>query len=730
MIRIRQICLIIALLGSLLTQQVFAAAPERPLLSANQIRYDQNNEVAIANGNVELVQGQRIIRADYMTYNQKTDVVTAQGNVTVVEPDGNVIFANRAELTGDMKRGFVDQVGMLMPDNSRFAAQEGEKLAGRYTIMRNTTYSPCDLCKEDRMKPPIWQMRASKVTHDDKEKMIIYRDAFMEVGGIPVLYTPYFSHPDPSVKRKSGFLSPTAGRTQNLQQFVTVPYYYVFDQDLDATIAPTYSGKDGLQLAGQYRQRFERGRAQFDGSVVRADRITDQNKFESDQLRGHLFGDIVYNINNKWRTGADIAFTSDKSYLYRYRIPTKDVLTNRGYVERFSGRDYAGLDVYYFQDLRPGDRPTEPVVAPNINLNMIGEPGKTLGGRWELNGSVVALSRDKDVTPVTRRGPDSRRASVEAGWERNLTSDLGLVTTVSGNVRMDAFWATRLTDPNNTASVFRNVYSLRTLPQGEITFRYPFGRQSGSWQQIIEPIVSFTAAPRLRDYPRIANEDSIDVEFDDTSLFNKNRFTGYDRLEGGSRVTYGLRGGAYSDNGKRIDVMFGQSYRFNRDTLFPKESGLQDKRSDYVGRVELQPASWLQASYGFRLDAKSFSPRRSEIRGSLGQPWLRTYGNFISTDKQDTTSGKITVSEITYGATSQLYKYYSISASQKRSLKPQSEPRNTWVSLAYTDECITASLNFSQDETSRTDVSSGSSFFFNVLFKNLGGFKTDAVSAN
>ncbi|MBI1272661.1 MAG: LPS assembly protein LptD [Alphaproteobacteria bacterium] len=732
MFRIRILKITLPMLALLLCHGTLAApqAEGRPLLSAESIRYDQDQKIAIAIGKVELVHDKRVIRAQRMTYNQLTDVVTADGNVTVIEPDGNVIFADHAEITGDMKRGFVSQIGMVFTDNSRFAALEAEKVADRYTILRHATYSPCNLCKEDRTKPPLWQMRAARVTHDDKEKRIIYRDAFMEIGGVPVMYTPYFSHPDPSVKRKSGFLTPNAGHDQNIGNFGRVPYYFYFTPDQDFTVSPTISQKDGFQFAGQYRERLERGKLDFTGSFVNADRTTDEGVFQQDQWRGHLFGNAVYNVDRRWRLGADIAFTSDKSYLYRYNIPTKDVLKNRGYIERFSGRHYAALDVYYFQDIRPGIRATEPVVAPNVSINMVGEPGKTLGGRWAFNGNMVALTRSRGVNATTGAGPDSRRVSAEGGWERTAISKIGLVTTLSGSVRFDTFWADKLTDPNNPANKFDDAYTFRAFPQANLVFRYPFGRRGEFWEQIVEPIVAVTSSPRLRNYPRIANEDSIDVEFDETSLFDKNRFTGVDLLEGGHRVTYGARAGFYSDSGKRVDVMFGQSYRFNQDPLFPTESGLRGHRSDYVGRIELQPASWLQASYGFRLDAETFTPRRSEVRGYIGPEWFRASGDFLSADTQDTTSGRVTVSELTAGFSSHLFDYWNFSVYQKRAIKPQAGLRNTGATIAYIDECLTAALSFSQDETSRPDLNPGTAIVLSVLFKNLGGFTTDALSTN
>jgi len=700
------------------------------LLTADRMSYNDTNTLAIAAGNVEIAQGDRVLHADKVTYNKTQDLVTAEGNVSVAEPDGNVYFADRAELSGDMKRGFVNQIRVLLSDNSRFAAQEGERLGENFLVMNRATYSPCDLCKDDPEKAPLWQLRAAKVTHNKEEQKIIYRDAFLEMWGFPVAYTPYFSHPDPTVKRRSGFLAPTGGSDQNLRRFARVPYYFDITPDIDATVYPTFSEEDGAQFAGEYRQRFAHGRMQFSGSAVNTDRVTDDGIQQRDVWRGHLFGDMLYNLDNEFRTGAKIAFTSDKSYLYRYQIPTPEVLVNRGFIEGFRGRQYVSTDVYYFQDIRPGARPVEPVVAPRVHLSAFGEPNKTLGGRWSLDGELLALTRDNSVTPVSRRGPDSRRASLQAGWERTLVSNLGLLTTLSANTRFDGFWSDRLGNPERPGTAFKDSYTLRTLPQADITFRYPMGRRSGSWEHIIEPIVAFTAAPRVNQDPRIVNEDSLDVEFDDTNLFAKNRFTGVDLVESGSRVTYGVRNGLYSDSGSRIDMMFGQSYRLNRDSYFPLTSGLQNKLSDYVGRIEVQPVPWFYANYAFRLDGDSFDPHRTEIKSYIGQPWFRPFVNYISVDRQDAGAPLTTVSEVTFGASSKFLKYWTLSAWQNRAIKPEAGARTSSVGLYYGDECFDFGVTATRDETSRPDLKAGDSIVFTIMFKNLGGFKTDAIATD
>lgn len=699
---------------------------EPVVLNADRLSYNQNTEIATALGRVEVMQGDKLLRADKIVYDKKRDVVTAEGNVSIIDNNGQVSFSDRAEITSNFKQGFVDRISMLLADNSRFAAQEGERVDGRYVILRRAVYSACDLCKDDPRKPPLWQLKASKVMHDNESKRITYRDAWLQFGGIPVFYTPYFSHPDPSVKRKSGFLTPQVGSSSNIGSFATIPYYIDLAPDKDMTLSPTFSGNDGVQLATQYRQRFGHGAMQLDGSVVVADRVNDQNVLEQDAVRGHLFGDLRFDLGEAHRAGAQLAFTSDKSYLYRYRIPTRDVLENRAFLEHFRRRNFFNVEALYFQDLRPGDHQVEPVVLRS-RYAALGEPNQTLGGRWDFNAEALSLTRDNSATTPLTRGPDSKRASLSFGWERQLVSDLGLVTSIAGRVRGDVFFADRLQDPNDGNNFYSQSFSERVLPIGNVTMRYPLGRQGDHWRQIVEPIIAFTASPQKSSDPRIANEDSQSTEFDVTNLFAINRFSGIDRYETGARVTYGLRAAAFSDSGSRYDTMFGSSYRLNRNSDFLDSSGLREKQADYVGAIVAEPFSWLGARYNFRIDQDSFEPRYSQLNAYAGEAWFRPSVQYLSVDGLDANNNEATISEITYGFSTNFMPYWTFAASQRRALRSDPGPRSTDASLSYQDECATLAVSVSRDEVSRPDLSPGTSFMITIFLRNLGGLQTDRI---
>jgi LPS-assembly protein len=196
------------------------------LLKADQLRHERNLGLVIGKGNVEIVQDDRILRADTVSYNQKTDILTATGNVVLLEPSGEITFADFVELSGDFKNGIVENIRILLSDDARIAAAGARRINGNILEMSKVVYSPCRTCLGPE-GPPIWQLKANKVVHNKTEKTVEYYDARMELAGVPVFYSPYFSHPDPTVKRKSGFLAPGYGSDSELGGLIEVPYYTI-----------------------------------------------------------------------------------------------------------------------------------------------------------------------------------------------------------------------------------------------------------------------------------------------------------------------------------------------------------------------------------------------------------------------------------------------------------------------------------------------------------------------
>lgn len=697
---------------------------EQPvLLTADSVTFDEQNDLVTARGNVELSQGARIVKADTITYNRRTKVVTATSNVRLVEPSGEIVFADYAELTDDMRDAFVSNIKMLMTDNGRMVGNEGERRDERLMRINRGVYSPCELCKDNPEHAPLWQIRAVRVVHDREEKQIRYRDAVLELFGIPVAYTPYLSHPDPTVDRRSGFLSPVFGHSSDLGYFLRNYYYFDIAPDQDATVEVTKFGRESVLVGGEYRQRFEKGTLQLAGSLIHGDLQSADDTFKREEWRGRIAGRGLFDIDDTWRWGFTGERATDRKFLRRYYDRRDEVLTSRAFIEGFNGRNYAVANAYSFQDLRYGSTVQQPLVAPDGLYRAFGEPGGLLGGRWSLETGVLSLLRTD--------GTDTRRFYVQPSWRRDIISSLGFVTTLNASVLASVHHANDYDRPDTTTVENDTSTRYRFFPSADLTVRYPFVRNGENSQQFIEPIGQVRVASNLDNDARVPNEDSLDVEFDESNLFMPNRFTGIDRLEGGTRVTYGVRAGIYGNKQGSATIFVGQSHRFTDQSDYPTGSGLDTQVSDYVGRINLSPANWFDANYGFRLDHDSLSPRRHSLNLSAGIPEFRPYITYTYSNEQiDKSAGtQSEVEQATIGFSSRINDYWSLTTAHQQAFYPDPGARTTLAILSYHDECFTFDTVMRRDFTDEQGVdNTGTTVFFRLVFKNIGEFILPSLS--
>ncbi len=366
------------------------------LFSADEVQYDQDLGLTVARGHVELDQADNILLADAVTYNQRSDTVTASGHVALLQPTGDIMFADFAELHDEMRDGFIKDIRILLSDRSRLAGNTARRVAGVRTTIRRAVYSPCELCQDDPTRPPVWQIKAEEVVHDKELQLVEYHDAIMEIDGVPVFYAPYFSHPDPSVKRASGFLPPTMGYGTTLGAHVTLPYYWDIAPDKDATFRPLITTSAGVVLGGEYRERFSNGVMVNDGSIEAGGGSESANAGNvgpaTGQVRWHLFGNGDWDLNDQSRTGYQVQRESDQTYMLRYHFPTPwNYLTTHLYGENFGPNSYGNISGLTYQSLSPlYGNSLEPIAAPDALYTWTGEPD-ALGGRWNLTGSALNL---------------------------------------------------------------------------------------------------------------------------------------------------------------------------------------------------------------------------------------------------------------------------------------------------------------------------------------------------
>jgi LPS-assembly protein len=739
------------------------------LVQADEIDYDYANHRVAAVGNVQIYYGGATIEADRVIYNQTTKRLHAEGNVRLSEPDGKITYGQIMDLSDDYRDGFVDSLRLETPDQTRMAARRAERTGGNFTVFHNGVYTACEPCKDNPLKPPEWQVKAVRIIHDQKEKMLYFENARLEFFGTPLAWMPYFSAPDPTVKRKTGFLFPSVTSNSNFGVGFEVPYYWAMAPDYDATFAPMITTKQGPMLQGEFRQRLMNGAYSIRAAGIRQ---LDPEYFAGHSgdrdWRGSLESDGQFALNNKWVWGWDAVALSDKTFLQnynpslsRYRVtdPLQDAsitgisqlyLTGRGNRSYFDARS-----IYYLGFSESDVQSQIPVIHPVIDYTYtLDHP--VLGGEIGYNLNFTSLTRQeanfdaitqsalnnntctqtadpgiKNSTNCLLRGLPGTysRFSAEAHWRRSFTDSFGQVFTPFASVQVDAGSMDINSDPGVSNFVDPGQTNLvRAMPTIGLEYRYPFISVQSWGTQTIEPIAQIIARPNEPQIGQWPNEDAQSLIFDDSNLFRVDKFSGWDRVEGGGRANYGVQYTAQFNKGGFVNALFGESYQLFGTNSFAQvtptntglDSGLDTTRSDYVARISYQPNSNYTFTSRFRFDNNSFEVKRLELESSAHfDRWNVSvlYGSYAAQpelglldDRQGVLGSatvKLDANWVMLGAAR-----YDINAGKFD---------QTRLGLGYIDDCVILALNYITNYTYSGNPVADHQIMLQLSLRTLGG---------
>jgi LPS-assembly protein len=725
------------------------------VFSADEVTYDDPLGLVIARGNVEISQAGQTVLADVVQYNQHTDTVTATGHVTIIRATGETVNAEYADLTNQLNDGFIQDIRTLLADRSRLVGNTARRTGnGNRTEIRKGVYSPCDLCANDPSAPPLWQLQAETIIHNKEQQLVEYTDVTLDLDGWPVLYSPYLSHPDPTVKRASGFLPPSIGESSFLGAFVKVPYYWVIDEDSDLTFAPMYTTSEGPVAEGEYRQRFSNGELYFQGSFTQG-KLVDQNgdliSNKGDEDRGNVFAYGQWDLDDQFRAGFIANRASDQTYLELYRLGgTQAFLTSRAYLEDFDGRDYGAINSYNFQSLQEGvSDHTQAIVLPSVDYTWAGEP-MSWGGKFTTNVSGIDILRET--------GTSSQRLSAGTQFDLPFFGPWGERFNFVAGIRGDTYdvRGAQLTQTITQAPLngvglpvnqvvptgpLVNGIADRIFPQVGLEWNYPWISRGSRTTFIIEPRIAVYAAPNGENPSKIPNNDSQAISFSDTDLFVRDRFTGYDLVDSGQRVDYGIQGLLRFDTGESLSFLTGQSYRFENSSPFAGQTfrvgnqppisfgtgdGLDRQLSDYVGRIVYTPSQSLDVIYRYRFDQQDLRPQTQEVAIATGTDTVRVNTGLIDLGNNlaDNESHRLQVSA---GLSVQLNPYWSLTANGTRDLAGDGNLVASGFGVQYSDECLTFLTSFTQNDTRFEDIRPSQALIFTFVLKNLGVIGLPAV---
>ncbi|WP_420847918.1 LPS-assembly protein LptD [Nitratireductor luteus] len=720
------------------------------LLTADTLVYDNDRNTISAVGGVQIEYAGNRLVAQRVTYNRETSRVVASGNVEIVEEDGNRIYAQEIDVTDDFSDGFVQALRVETVDKTYFAAESAQRTGGNLTTFNKGVYTACEPCEEKPGKPPIWQIKAQKIIWNGEAKTVRFERARFEFFGMPIAYLPFFEVADPTVKRKSGFLIPSIKTGSDLGYGAKVPYYFALSPTYDLTVSATGYTRQGFLGEAEWRQQFDNGFYNLRIAGIHQNEPEAWGPGGVDSTvtdRGMVGSKGTFQINPRWTFGWDVLAQTDKNFSRTYGIDGFEESVHRSevYLTGLNGRNYFDVRAMKFNvqesalnGSASARNDKQPWVLPSFDYSYT--PDRSIAG-GELNFDINAqgLIREEAMgglgsTKLQGLEGGSARLTAEAEWKRSFIAPGGLMLTPMLHGRADAIGTDYAASSIEAINAFgpsdvRSSY-YRTMATAGLEARWPILFASANSTHVVEPIGQIFARPDEPYHDRlgIPNEDAQSLVFDASTLFERDKFSGYDRIEGGTRANLGIRYSGTFVNGWTAQGLFGQSYHLAGANSYASpdlvnvgaSSGLETDASDFVGMIGFAGPSGIAFSAAGRFDEETFETRRVDLKAGATSGPVTAGVEYAFIQAQPLYGFNNDRREVTGRTRVRFAENWSGFASATYDLESKTLVKNSF-GFAYDDECFIYSMTFSQTRTASTNETK-ESFGFNISLRTLGDF--------
>lgn len=682
----------------LLSLAVSAAAQDTQSRQATLIADDvevTRDRVLIARGNVQVFQGGRSLEARQVTYDQKTDRLTLEGPLVLRDGPSVLILASAAELDADLRNGLLRSARLVLDQQLQLAAVQINRVDARYSQLYKAAVTACRVCDDGR--PPLWQIRAKRIVHDQEERQLYLDGVQFRVGDVPILYLPRLRLPDPTLDRATGFLIPSIQTTSQLSTGVRIPYFIRIGDHRDLTLTP-YLSPETRTLEFRYRRAFRKGRVTFAGALTDDDLRRGEERF-------YLFGSGNFSLPRGFRLDFDIEVTSDDAYLNQYGYSYKDRLDSAVTVSRTRRDEYISVGLIGFHSLRSGENDS---TLPTIVSDAIYERRyfpNALGGELRF-GLVAHTHLRSSENPTPGQGRDVTRLHGDIRWFRSWTLAAGIRADGRLGLAFDTF-------DTRQDSAFGGSES-RTYSHAAVTLRYPLTRtETDGATQFIEPLVQLAWMDGRRI--NVANDESTRVEFDEGNLFALSRFPEADRREQGSVLAVGLNWARYDPDGWESFVSVGQIFRDEAVADFSRSSGLSGTESDLLMAGQIRTQSGLSIG-GRVLFDDSFDFSKAELRSYWAGDALTLGGSYLWLAQDPAESRPKAISEFTLDGSYRFNRHWRVSGNWRYDVEDDRTAR-AGLGLGYDNECVSMILSMERRFYTSTSIEPSTNFGFTIALR-------------
>lgn len=677
------------------------------MLVADRLYIDGAN-LLIAEGNVEALYGTTRLQARRIVYNRTTGDLSVEGPLVLNDGREVVMLADTAELSDGMRRGLIQSARVVFDEQLQVAAATVERLDERFTEMTSVIASTCEVC--DSRPTPLWEIRASRIVHDEEQLQVYFENAQFRLFGLPVAYLPRLRVPDPRLERATGFLSPRFTFNTGHGVGLRAPYFIVLSQDKDLTLTPFVASKGTRALEFRYRQAFAAGRLELGGLVGR-----DSIRPGATRLLGYALGE--FDLGSGYRLSFNLIHPSDRGVLEDYDR-SEARLTSDITVERIRRDERIRLQALQFRSLRLADvnarLPNQVGQAVLERRRDVPGVGGVAGFRLEaefLRRRQILSGTLAQPGLIADRPRQMGRLSLDLDWRRDAVLPGGVLGAVGAHLGLDHF------SLSQTGGVFPTSVS-RVTPNLMAELRWPLVRSgSNGVSHVIEPVAQVIwGRDQLGNLP---HEASRMPELDEGNLFTYDRFAGRDVREAGLRGNLGISWTRHDPEGWSSTLTLGRIWRQRDLAQFSNATPLAGGRSNWLLSGSLDTMDGLSLSNrslfttNFSLERTAFELDWTTERYSISTSYMRILGNAF----EDRTA---TASEWSLEGTRQINDYWTGRVAWRYDIA-QNRAARALVGLNYENECLRMEMGIERQFASATTPSARTSFGLNVDILGVGG---------
>ena len=652
-------------------------AEEKIKIYADEVRVDEVNEKVTATGNAVAVNEDNIkIKSDKLIYNKSINYLEANGNVIINDQMKNTFFLDELNASNNFNTISGKSVKARLHDDSRIVGSNFDK-KDKISIAENAEYTPC--IKENYLikNCPGWKLKSKKIYHDSENRTIHYDHAQIQLFNIPVFYLPYFSHPDPSVKKRSGFLMPTIQTDNQLGETFSIPIFVNLNSNRDLTFTPNIQTTANNFYNLDYRHLNDSFNLEINSSIDDNDDNTGTSNhlfFESEIFNSYG------NLNTYLRT------SNNDTYMRKNNINNLTVLKSGIEFDREEKNTFFSIETIGYKHLTVDNQQWE-YLYPSIVYDINNIDNNIFDGNVSLNNKF-SFRKNLNENYVSL-------ASSQLNWtNQKIKKNLGLIFDNEANLRV-----TSISIDEKSRSDTSNI---RFYPQLSSKISYPLLKSSSSFNQTVTPIIMPIIAP----YNNYTGAQDVT----NSNLFSTNRATSISEWESGPRINYGIEWFINSEKGTDIRTVIGQNYRFNK---------LRDDTSREISDYFIN--SNININLENYLDGSLIIDRDDLKIRSLNANSFNRLGDLIFAINYDYTSGKYNTSaeQMAVGGKYELENNLFIKFTGAKNLDTNKNIGYQY-GILYENDCLGIDFNYYRDLTKDRDIKESDGFSFTVVLKPFG----------